>query len=1057
MRKTKKLPWYRSLVVHFSILVVVIAVMPLCILSYMHYKDSIRSVKDRVYQEMLHNATQDKRFLLNWFHYRKIDIETMSENTQVVSLMEDLIYAFHEKKVSSSKFVNSTKQFSVSIDEGGELEKLEDNYDYIDDIYLIDLQGNILYTNEYKVDLGLSLLQGTLKKTKFAKAFQQTVDDKQIHFSDLEHYAPADNKIRGFFTAPIVNEDGRLIGVFATAIKVTKLYALLERNSRYMQKYLVGVDGLLRSAINHDAATILSMKITTQQFKLYKTEHSVHSMKSADMREKIFLYKDPLHQDVYGVHTDIDILGVKWALISESNAKIFYKLQQEIIIKTLWMLGMLFMIIIFIAFAVSKYLVDPILQLVNLVNAFALGKRDIKIGNTTTNEVGLLAERFAEMFAVIKKGESELAEQKFALDAHSIIAITDVGGTIIYVNKKFEDISGYTKSELLGKNHRILNSHAQPKEYWQAMYDKLCEGLVWRDEVKNIDKNGNYYWVDTTIVPFMDENKKIKSYIAIRTDITQQKLLAQKLIKERERAEESVKAKSEFLASMSHEIRTPMNGVIGMLSLLMNTELNESQHHQAYLAQSSASALLALINDILDFSKVEAGKLELDKQDFSIHKELGDFAEAISFRAQQNNVEVVLDISHIEMDMIYADANRIRQILNNIVGNAIKFTSKGYILIRAELHKESGNYARLKMSVTDTGIGIPEDKIATLFDSFSQVDASTTRKYGGTGLGLAIVKKLCELMDGEVQVSSELGKGSVFEIDIGVEISPDAKSVKPAIVLEDKKALIVDASKISTEVLQRQLESWGMYVTHVGTSEEALSLMDESFDIAFIDKDIKELSAEALALKCKNDNNFSQIKLVIMTSVSDRRDINLYIEHGYDAYFPKPATTSDIFDALHVLAENAVTLQNKEGINALQEEHEVYRWPENVRILLVDDNKVNQLVANGLLEEFDLEADVANNGAEALEALKNAGDNPYDIVLMDCQMPVMDGYEASTKIKSGEVGEENVKIPIVAMTANAMEGDKEKCFAAGMDDYIAKPINPDILEKKLKKYLLKDV
>jgi len=523
-------------------------------------------------------------------------------------------------------------------------------------------------------------------------------------------------------------------------------------------------------------------------------------------------------------------------------------------------------------------------------------------------------------------------------------------------------------------------------------------------------------------------------------------ILSNELIEAKDIAEDSVKSKSKFLASMSHDIRTPMNGVIGMLGLLMNSRLDDTQRHQATLAQSSAKALLGLINDILDFSKVEAGKMDLEYIDFNIRDELGDFAESIAFRAQEKGVELILDVTGIEYNMINADPGRIRQILSNIVGNSIKFTSRGFISIKVTLNAIDSTDARLIIEMSDTGIGIPKDKIDTLFDSFSQVDASTTRKYGGTGLGLAIVQKLCKLMDGNIDVDSEFGKGSLFSIDIAVKLSQNSSLVIPEVSVKDKKVLIIDSSEFSIDVMQKQLEHWGMKVESAKNSIEALFKLEAgTFDIAFINMLMPTMNGEELVEIIRNNSNYDKMKIIMMTSLIDRGDASRYAHIGIDGFFPKPVTTNDLFYSINTLLEDKET----PDISVIEDNNDP-TFKKN--ILLVEDNLTNQLVANGMLEDFSLEADIANNGVEALDILNNSSIR-YDLIFMDCQMPELDGYDTTKAIRANEAGESYIKIPIVAMTANAMHGDQEKCMLAGMDDYLAKPIDRELLKKILIKWL----
>jgi polar amino acid transport system substrate-binding protein len=664
----------------------------------------------------------------------------------------------------------------------------------------------------------------------------------------------------------------------------------------------------------------------------------------------------------------------------------------------------------------------------------------------------------------------DLDEQRYVLDQHAIVAVTDLKGSITFANQKFAEISGYEIDELVGQNHRILNSGVHDKNFWQQMFQTIKRGEVWHKEVCNKAKDGHLYWVETTIAAFKGESGKPTAYVAIRTDVSERKRYEIELQQAKVLAESSNQAKSDFLASMSHEIRTPLNGVLGMIGLMLNSRLDEEQYNRAIIAQSSANSLLGLLNDILDFSKIEAGMLDLEVLDFDLRTLFEDVAKSQVFRCDEKAIELLLDVAEVDQSIVKGDPSRVRQILLNLIGNAIKFTDEGEIVIVAQLKKLNEQQFTLVCSVTDTGIGIPEERLEILFQSFTQVDASTTRKYGGTGLGLAICKKLCNLMNGDINVISEEGKGSCFEFSIQLNRSEESIKVIPQIDISQLHILVVDDNATNREIFRHQLTYWGAKVTEAISGEEAIKLCQKHheclFDVALVDMQMPSMDGESLTRHLRNDHQNDKMKIVMMTSLLQHKSHLQLAELGLNGFLTKPASTSDLFDILSIVVaekgqQSGVANLITAGSLASRERKLIKTKPwgelfgtEKPRILLVEDNQVNQLVVQGMLNNAGLNCDVAGNGLEAIASLRESPtSSPYDLLLMDCQMPELDGYQTTEKIRSGKAGEHYRDVTIIAMTANAMVGDRQKCLNVGMNDYLTKPINEQKLQDTLEQWL----
>jgi PAS domain S-box-containing protein len=636
------------------------------------------------------------------------------------------------------------------------------------------------------------------------------------------------------------------------------------------------------------------------------------------------------------------------------------------------------------------------------------------------------------------------------------LIVADLSGKIITVNRAICTLLGYAEKDLIGKNINLLFPGEEKNPFKAATFNQLIKhGQLVNYETNYMTKDGEEIPMLLSCSVMKRDDGSITGVACVAKDITERKRAEEELKKAKEAAEAASKAKSEFLANMSHEIRTPMNAIIGMTALVLDSDLTEEQRDYLRTVQSSAYHLLDIINDILDFSKIEAGKLTIDNIDFNLRLTVEAVADTLAAQAAGREVEIVCLVHHEVPSLLKGDPSRIRQILLNLGGNAIKFTHKGEVVIWAELKEETKDKATVKFMISDTGVGIPREKQEMIFEKFTQADGSTTRIYGGTGLGLSISKRLVELMGGEIGVESEPGKGSTFWFTVTFEKQQRKEretTGKVTVDIRGLKVLVVDDNRTNRKILIKMLEGFGCRAEEAEGGAEAIEILKRAkytgdpFKIVFVDMMMPGMDGEHTTIIIKNTPEIRDTAVIILTSLGGRGDVMHLRELGCNGYLIKPVKQSLLKDTIITIIGG----KDREDLSGeIVTRHSITEKKfQDVRLLLVEDNPVNQKMTAAMLRKAGYMIDVVENGREAVEALER---NRYDLVLMDIQMPEMDGYEA-TRLIRGREGKDRHTV-IIAMTAHAMQGDREKCLRAGMDDYISKPIEPQELLKKIKKWV----
>ena len=642
--------------------------------------------------------------------------------------------------------------------------------------------------------------------------------------------------------------------------------------------------------------------------------------------------------------------------------------------------------------------------------------------------------------ALLERSTEELARQHAYLDAliastPVAIAVLDDQRSVRSVNAAFEGLFGYAADEVIGAGIDGLIVPESLRSESSDLETRVRRGEIVRVEVERMRKDGRHIQVRLSAAAV--HAAADGALVALYEDISDRKAAEAAMREARDLAERVARARSAFLANMSHEIRTPMNAVLGFVELVLDTELAPEQRRALELVRTSSEALLTILNDILDYSKIEAEHLELESIPFDLPKVVHATATLLAVRAREKHLELTVDVPPDVPQMVRGDPTRLRQVLMNLIGNAIKFTEQGEVDVSASIIQRDGDRAAVQFRVRDTGIGISEDQLGTIFQEFTQADASMTRRYGGTGLGLAISRRLVALMAGELAVTSEVGRGSEFSFALTFPLEAGAQATaRAAVSLGGRRLLVVDDNETNRRIVRDMLGAEGMAVHEASRADAGLEALRRAarartpYDLAILDAQMPDQDGFELATAIRADRALTATRLLILTSAGQRGDGERCRQLGIQAYLTKPIARADLVEAVGtVLAGTA----SAPGAADLVTRHSIAESRHALRILLAEDNAVNQQVATAMLLKRGHHVDVASNGREAVDAVAR---EPYDVILMDIQMPEMDGFEATEQIRGLPQGR---SLPIIALTAHALSGERERCLARGMSGYLAKP------------------
>ncbi|HYL25794.1 MAG TPA: response regulator [Burkholderiales bacterium] len=765
----------------------------------------------------------------------------------------------------------------------------------------------------------------------------------------------------------------------------------------------------------------------------------------------------------HGKHSvDVTAGGVNYGKLSSMMTPVYAenRLWQQFV-KQLQIVGVTLFLMLQFIWLIFRGNLGTLRMLADGADRFSQGEHAVRIEPEGAPEVVLAAEAFNNMANNIESliaslGKSESKNKLLATiveQSSEAIWTKDLGGKITSWNSGAVAMFGYSAVQVIGRELDVCESTPEQE---RARAQRLLAGEKFAYDARALTSSGSAIDVQVAVAPLLDDANHCIGSIAVARDVTQHKRSEEALRLAREAAEAANHAKSSFLARMSHEIRTPMNGVLGMTELLLETGLTSTQRKYAETVQRSGKTLLGIINDLLDFSKIEAGKLELENVEMDLRRTMEDIVDLLAERARAKGLELACSVPPDLVTHVRGDPLRLGQVFTNLLGNAIKFTDQGSVVIRVAGVEETASHVTMRFAVSDTGVGISAEAQSRIFEEFAQADGSTTRKHGGSGLGLAISKQLVEMMGGSIHVESVLGGGSTFWFTAAFEKqaahTQGEASGAPLGLLTGARALVMEASPINRGILLEQMANWGMNTRVAETPEQVIEFLVDAaarslpYDMAIIDLGAPGIDAFDLARTIRARADIAKARLVMLS----RRHVEITSarEAGFDACLIKPVRQTVLYECL----VNALAGHAQEAVASAPVPAPANSRPTGARgrILLVEDNVINQQVALGILQIQGYEVTVTNNGKEALDA---CGQADFDLILMDCHMPEMDGFEATMEIRKREQSSTSKRLPIIALTANAMAQDREECLNAGMDDHLSKPFSMQTMHEMLERWM----